>query len=77
MPDDFDSDDDILLELDGETALAPVQPDPEPEYSPGAIAVMIDYEREPDEFARPCPCGRGVRRGRMCMHCWTDYPTGK
>lgn len=72
MPDDFDSDDDMLLDLDA-TVLAPI----EPEYSPADIAGLIQYERERCEFATPCQCGRGLRRGRMCWHFWTDYPTGK
>jgi len=73
MPDEgFDSDDDMILDLDA-TVLAPV----EPEYSPADIAGLIQYERERCEFAIPCPCGRDIRRGRMCWQCWNDLLTGK
>ncbi len=64
---DFDSDDDMFLDLDA-TVLAPV----EPEYSAADIAGLIAYERERCEFAVPCQCGRGLRRGRMCACCWDD-----
>jgi hypothetical protein len=72
MPDEFDSD--AFLTID-DTALSPIQPEPEPEYSAADVAGLIEYERERDEFASPCKCGRSIRRGRQCYLCWTDELT--
>jgi hypothetical protein len=69
MPDEFDSDDE-------DTALAPIQPEPEPEYSEGCIRTMIEYESTKEVTTwHQCKCGRSGCRGRQCYLCWTDELT--
>jgi hypothetical protein len=75
MPDDeFDSD--AFLDLDDSAALAPIQPEPPPEYSEGCIRVMIEYEQSPTDCTwHQCKCGRSGCRGRMCWQCWGELLT--